>query len=68
MQKKNNKYLYGWKLYVNEGNGYRFVKLVPGHAGNYFRIKECMEFACPFDWKWSYGRIPNPAYRQGEKP
>lgn len=60
---KNNKWLYGWKLFVNYGHG-------DGWEYEHFDLtfkemrvnRKAYRENCPYPQKWSYGREENPDY------
>jgi len=63
MAKKANKYLYGWKLYVNYGDGWEYETF-----NEKFRDakeeKKLYHQNCNYPVKLSHGRESNPDYIQ----
>ena len=62
---KTNKYLYGWKLYVNYGYGHgweyeTFEETYKGYKENRKAYRE----NCPYPQKWTKGREINPKYKE----
>ena len=58
MKLKKNKYLYGWKLYVNYGQGWEyetFEETLEGFKTN----KRLYQENCPYPQRWSRGRELN---------
>lgn len=60
-QKRINKYLYGWKLYVNYGQGWEYETFEETWKG-YKENKREYQINCPYPQKWTYGREENPDY------
>lgn len=58
---KNNKYLYGWKLYVNYGNGWEYETFEENFK-EYRENKRLYSENCQYPQKWTRGRETNPAY------
>ena len=58
---KNNKYLYGWKLYVNYGQGWEYETFEETLKSYKENVKAYRE-NCPYPQKWSRGREENPSY------
>lgn len=59
--KKPTKYLYGWKLYVNYGQGWEYEVFELTWREAKARAKEYRE-NCRYSVKLSQGREVNPAY------
>ena len=62
MAKHTNKYLYGWRLYVNYGNGWEYEIFENTYADMRMRIKEYRENCPQYALKVAYGRETNPEY------
>jgi hypothetical protein len=58
---KNNKWLYGWKLYVNYGCGWEYEQFEETRAGYRENRKQYRE-NCRYPQRWSRGRETNPDY------
>jgi hypothetical protein len=58
---KNNKFLYGHKLYVNYGQGWEYEIFEEDFKGFRENAKAYRE-NCIYPQKWTHGREPNPAY------
>lgn len=58
---KINKYLYGWKLYVNYGSGWEYEIFEETFKG-YKENKKAYIENCNYPQRWSRGREKNPAY------
>ena len=57
-EKKKNKYLYGWKLYVNYGQRWEyelFEEIYAGYKENWKAYRD----NCDYPTRWSRGRILN---------
>ena len=65
MGKRNNKWLYGWKLYVNYGAGWEYEQFEPERKG-YLVNKKAYQEDCPYPQKWARGREPNPEFIKRE--
>ena len=63
MPKKPNKYLYGYALYVNYGQGWEYELFEESLREIKQRIKEYRENAPQYPIKWSSKRETNPEYR-----
>ena len=63
MAKKINKYLYGWKLYVNYGFGWEYETFETTYKG-YRENKKAYQENCNCPQKWTRGRETNPEYVQ----
>jgi hypothetical protein len=63
MKKKINKYLYGWKLYVNYGQGWEYEVFEDTRVG-YLANKKAYEESCTYPQIWTRSREPNPAYEE----
>lgn len=63
---KVNKYLYGWKLYVNYGYGWEYECFEETFAMYKVNRKTYRE-NCQYPQKWTQGRELNPAYKEGVK-
>ncbi len=59
---KNNKYLYGWKLYVNYGQGWEYEIFEETRAG-YLENKRLYLENCNCPQRWSRARELNPQYK-----
>ena len=58
---KTNKWLYGWKLYVDYGSGWEYETFEP--TWKEFKInRKAYQENCPYPQKWSEGRELNPVY------
>lgn len=55
---KKNKYLYGWKLYVNYGQGWEYEIFEETFKG-YRENKRLYIENCPHPQKWAQGRELN---------
>ena len=62
MAKHTNKYLYGWRLYVNYGHSWEYEVFELTWADMRNRIKEYRENCPQYALKTSYGRESNPEY------
>ena len=60
---KTNKYIYGYKLYVNYGQGWEYEVFEEKLSEIKARAKEYRE-NCPYPVKWNAGRETNPNYNQ----
>jgi len=56
-----NKYLYGWKLYVDYGQGWEYETFEETRAGMLENRKAYRENCPQYPQKWSRGRESNPA-------
>lgn len=63
--KKVNKYLYGWKLYVNYGQGWEYETFEPTFIAMKEQKKAYRE-NCDYPVKVTHGRELNPEYKQVE--
>ena len=61
---KCNKYIYGWKFYINYGQGWEYEIFEPTRKGM-LENKKAYQENCKYPVKISYGRTLNPEY--GEK-
>ena len=61
--KKVNKYLYGWKLYVNYGQGWEYETFEETFKGYKENRRLYRENIPQYSQKWTYGRELNPAYK-----
>jgi hypothetical protein len=61
-KKKINKWLYGWKLYVNYGQGWEYELFEEIFKEGKQRAKKYRENT-PYPVKLSSGKEPNPAYK-----
>jgi hypothetical protein len=59
---KINKYIYGWKLYVNYGQGWEYETFEDTFKG-YKENRRAYQSNCPYAQKWSRGRELNPNYK-----
>ena len=64
MARKINKYLYGYKFYVNYGYGWEYEIFEETRAGMIENRRAYRE-NCPYALKISRGREINPAYKGG---
>lgn len=64
---RNNKYLYGWKCYVNYGQGWEYETFEETLKG-YLNQKKAYQQNCPYPVKWSRGRELNPNYNNIKIP
>jgi hypothetical protein len=62
--KRINKYLYGWKFYLNYGQGWEYEIFEETYAGMKENRKAYRE-NCTYPLRISRGRELNPAYQQG---
>jgi hypothetical protein len=62
MMKKVNKYLYGWKLYVNYGSGWEYEQFEATREG-YKVNKKAYQENCSYPQKWTRGRETNPEWK-----
>ena len=53
--KRKNKFLYGWKLYVNYGNGWEYEIFETTFKG-YRENRKLYQQNCDYPQKWSEGR------------
>jgi hypothetical protein len=60
---RNNKFLYGWKLYVNYGQGWEYEIFVETSKG-YKENKRLYREECNYPQKWTEGREKNPDYKE----
>ena len=58
---KNNKYLYGWKLYVNYGQGWEYETFEEIYT-DYKENKRLYKENCNYPQKWIKSREINSAY------
>ena len=58
---KTNKWLYGWKLYVDYGGGWEYETFETTWAG-YKANRKAYRENCNYPQKWSEGRELNPVY------
>lgn len=58
---KNNKYLYGWKLYVNYGQGWEYEIFEETYKG-YRENRRLYQENCIYPQRWTKGRETNPNY------
>jgi hypothetical protein len=56
-----NKYLYGWKLYVDYGSGWEYETFETTVAG-FRENKKVYRENCQYPQKWSRGRELNPEW------
>ncbi len=56
--KKKNKWLYGWKLYVNYGQGWEY-ECFETTREEYIENKKAYREDCPYPQKWTRGREIN---------
>lgn len=55
---KKNKYLYGWKLYVNYGYGWEYETFENSYS-SYIENKKAYRENCNYPQKWSRARELN---------
>jgi hypothetical protein len=60
--KKVNKFLYGWKLYVNYGQGFEY-EIFEESRKAFLENKRLYLENCSYPQKWSRGRETNPAWK-----
>lgn len=60
---KVNKYIYGWKLLVNYGQGYEYEVFEETYKEARARLKEYRENCPQYPAKLTQGRELNPEYR-----
>jgi len=63
---KINKYLYGWKLYVNYGQGWEYETFEPTYK-EYKTNRKAYAENCAFPTKWTRGRELNPDWVAAQK-
>lgn len=61
-KQKNNKFIYGFKLYVNYGRGYEYEIFETTHADARARVREYRENCPQYPIKLSRGREINDQY------
>jgi len=61
--KRVNKYLYGWKIYVDYGNGWEYECFETTYRGMKENRKTYRE-NCPYLIKITQGRETNPDYQE----
>ena len=61
--KKVNKFLYGWKFFVDYGGGWEYEIFEETYQAMKVNKKAYLE-NCPYPLKVSIGRETNPAYRE----
>jgi len=59
---KTNKYLYGWKLKVNYGQGWEY-ETFEDNFKSYKENKRLYRENCPYPQKWVRARETNPEYK-----
>lgn len=62
MKKRTNKFLYGWKLYVNYGVGWEYEVFEETWKG-YQENKRLYREYCEYPKRWSRGREINPEWK-----
>jgi len=60
---KTNKYLYGWKLWVNYGYSWEYEIFEETWEGKQENHRLYME-NCTYPTKWTYTREVNPEYKE----
>lgn len=65
---KVNKYLYGWKFYLDYGWGWEYELFEETRKGMIQSRKDYRENAPQYPIKISWGREPNPAFQEPEDP
>lgn len=60
-RRRVNKYLYGWKFYVNYGQGWEYECFEPTAKGMY-ENRDAYRANCQYPLKITYGRESNPEY------
>lgn len=63
--KKVNKYLYGWKLWVNYGQGWEY-ETFEDNFKSYKENKRLYRENCSYPQKWTQGREFNPEFKEKE--
>jgi len=58
---KTNKYLYGWKCYVNYGQGWEY-ETFEDNWKDYKENRKAYRENCQYPVKWSAGRELNPEW------
>ena len=58
---KVNKYLYGWKLYVNYGQGWEYETFEESYKA-YREQRKAYQENCSYPCRWSQGRELNPEF------
>lgn len=53
-----NKYIYGWKLYVNYGQGWEYELFEETYKG-YCENRIAYKNNCNYPQRWTKSRIPN---------
>ena len=66
MVKKENKYLYGWKLYLNYGQGWEYTSFDESLTAIKREAKEYRENQPQYARKITQGKEPNPHYKGGK--
>ncbi len=61
-----NKYLYGWKLYVNYGQGWEYEVFEATWKG-YLENEKAYRNNCQYPQKWTQGRTINPEWESLER-
>jgi hypothetical protein len=61
-KKKVNKFLYGWKLYVNYGQGWEY-ETFEETLKSYVENRKAYRDNCKYPQKWVKSREPNPEYK-----
>lgn len=64
--KRVNKYLYGWKFYLNYGQGWEYEIFEETRAGMIENRKAYRENCPQYPLKIVRGREPNPEYKPTE--
>lgn len=64
--KKINKWLYGWKLYVDYGQGWTYEQFDETRA-QFKENRKAYRENCPYPQKWSRGRELNPEWETQQK-
>ena len=63
---RTNKWLYGWKLYVNYGSGWEY-ETFEATFKEYKENRKAYRDNCPYPQKWSRGRELNPTWEAEQK-
>lgn len=61
-----NKYLYGWKLYVNYGSGWEYESFEPTRK-EFIENRKAYRENCAYPQKWTRGRELNPEWEKQQQ-
>ncbi len=64
--KRINRYIYGWKLYLNYGQGWEYEIFEETRQG-YHENRRLYRENCTYPQKWTYSRESNPEYKEVQK-